>query len=253
VARTTRAFGLAGLAAVAVMAAAAGPSRAAFELITNGNFETGTFAGWTTHNLAGGSGDFFIDTPGTTTPFSGQPTQGNPMGGNFYAVSDQGGPGTHALIQSFVVPLGTTSLTLSFDMFVNDFDGGPIVGPQGLDHVGPANQHARVDILTAAATPFSTAAADVVSNHYLSVDPGADPNPYTSYSINLAGLTPGGTYQIRFAEVDNQLFLSQGVDNVSILAEAEAVPEPASAALLGLGAVGMIAGAIRRRRQPQAA
>lgn len=218
-------------------------AEAAIELITNGNFETGTFAPWTTADAAGGSGAWFIDVPGTTTPFSGQTTIGSAANGSFYAVTDQGGPGTHVLLQTFVVPVGVTSLTLSFDMFVNDYDAGPIINPAGLTHTAGPNQHGRVDILTAGAGAFSTAVADVVSNHYLGVDPGVDPHAFTSYTINLTGLA-AGTYQLRFGEVDNQLFLNMGVDNVSI--QAESVPEPGSLAIVTFGVMGL--GAIGYRR-----
>ena len=52
----------------------------------------------------------------------------------------------------------------------------------------------------------------------------------------------GGTFVLRFAEVDNQLFFNQGVDNVSI----EVVPAPASA-MLGLIGITLIA----RTRRPR--
>ena len=42
--------------------ALAGPT----ELLTNGDFELGGFAGWTVTDLLGGSGSFFQDTPGST-------------------------------------------------------------------------------------------------------------------------------------------------------------------------------------------
>lgn len=217
-------------------------------LLTNGDFETGTFAGWTVSNLAGGTGTISIDTPGTTTPISGQSTSaaGGAPHGNFYAVSDQTGPGTHALTQSFTVAAGST-VTLNFDMFVNDFDSGPIVDPAGLTHLAGPNQHVRVDILTAAASAFDTGAG-VVTNLFTGVDAGANPNPFTPYAFDITPFVGGGgTFQIRFAEVDNQLFLNMGVDNVSIDATRRGVPEPGTLALLGAGLAGL--GFVRRRRK----
>jgi hypothetical protein len=139
------------------------------QLITNGGFETGTFAGWTVTDLAPGSGTFSIAPNDGVSPSPisgvGGPLALNPSGGSFFAVADQTGPGTHALTQSFVVAPGS-SVALTFDMFMNDYSSiNPTVDPAGLDHtVGASNQHARIDILTAGAAPFSTAAADIVTS-----------------------------------------------------------------------------------------
>lgn len=108
--------------------------------------ETEAFTGWSVANEAGGSGNFFVDTPGTTTPLSGYGTVANPGGGSFYAVSDQTGWGTHVLYQSFTVPASFTALTLTFQMFVNDWDAGPIVNPAELTYTAGPNQHGRVDM-----------------------------------------------------------------------------------------------------------
>lgn len=222
---------------IAFLAAAAASlcsaSAATTELLTNGNFETGTFTGWTVAKLSGSSGSFDIDTPGTTTPSSGQLTApGLLQNGRFYAVTDQVGPGTHSLIQSFNVPAGVSSVTLAFEMFVNDTSRNLIVGSQGLNHNGRANQHARVDLLSSAAGDFDTGAG-VISNFYLGTDPLAT-NPFKSYSFNITGLVaPGGTYKIRFAEVDNQGIFNQGVDNVSVKATTGGrVPDTGSTVLL---------------------
>src|SRR5262249_38702021 len=47
------------------------------------------------------------------------------------------------------------------------------------------------------------------------IDTGANPNPWTSYSIDLGTLAPG-VYQIRFAETDNVNFFNLGIDNVQV-------------------------------------
>jgi len=213
------------------------------QLITNGTFENGSLSGWTVANQAGsfpGSGFFALS--GTTLPQSGLTTVGA-KSGTFYAVSDQAGPGTHTLIQSFVAPAAST-VVLSFDLFVNSY-GGNFVNPIGLDFTGAANEHARVDILTAGAAAFTTGVG-VLQNFYLGADSGANPHAYTSRSFDITSLVgAGGTFQLRFAEVDNQSNLNMGIDNVSIIANPTGVPEPFSLGLAALGLAGLV---VFRRR-----
>lgn len=121
---------------------------------------------------------------------------------------------------------------------------GPIIDPAGLDHTAVPNQRARVDILSAAAGPFDSGAG-VLTNYYLGVDGGPDPHAFTHYSFDITGIVgTGGTFQLRFAEVDNQLWFNQGVDNVSILAEP--IPAPGAILLAGIGAA--FVAHLRRRR-----
>lgn len=235
-------------AALAVSVMAGGAIAAPTQLISNGGFESG-FTSWAVTDLAGGSGTWFANS-GLTAPLSGSTTVGA-ASGTFYALTDQGGPGTHVLEQSFTVPLGSTSVIVAFDMFMNDQSGvGPIVNPIGLDHTAGPNQHARVDIMSLLAGAFSTSALDIVTTLVPpSIDLGANPHPYTSYSIDItAFVTPGTSYKLRFGEVDNRFFFNQGVDNVSILADVGQVPEPASLALAALGLIGAAAARRRQRR-----
>ncbi len=103
-----------------------------------------------------------------------------------------------------------------------------------------------MDLLTAGADPFSTAAADVVRNLYDGVDTTTANPTFTHYSVDLTGvLTPGQTYQLRFAVANNLFVLNQGIDNVSLTA----VPEPAAGLLLLSGSA-LLALADRRRRRP---
>jgi hypothetical protein len=231
------------MAAAASLAFIAAPASAA-QLLTNGNFETGSYAGWTALAAPSANGSIQLSTPGTGTPQNSFPTPANAAGGNFYSVTDQGGPGAYALLQTFTVAPGTTSLTLSFQQFVQT-NAAFAVGLPDLNFVGPANQHARVDILTASSGAFSTSSIDVVANFYLGIDGAIGSTPYTAYSFNISSLA-AGTYQLRFAQVDNQGNFNQGVDNVSIEAVSGAVPEPASWAMMivGFGIVGVSA---RRR------
>ena len=218
------------------------PSDAApVPLIVNGGFEAG-FVNWQVFDQAGGSGTVYLSAPGAATPLSAHPTAPNPLGQTTYAVTDQTGPGTHVLLQPFVVPANSTSENLSFQMFVNDWDGGATVGP--LDYTGGPVEYGRVDILKAAAGPFSTNPADIVDQLYIGADaPLGTPDPYLPYNFNLTPfLVPGQGYQLRFAETDNQGFFNLGVDNVSLTS----VPEPSSLALAALGAVALSFAAVRR-------
>jgi hypothetical protein len=219
--------------ALSMLAPGLNAKAAPVELISNGDFESGSLSSWTVYDQAGGSGSFFLDDASGSTPLSGEATVG-PASGNFYGVSDQTGPGAHALIQKFTLPsTGISQAILSWEMFVNDWSRqGPIVNPAGLDYTADPNQHGRVDLITAQAAdidPLNTGTG-VLANFYLSVDPHQTlPNSYIKYSVNiLPHVTSGGTYALRFAEVDNQSFLNLGVDNVSvqISGNTENVPGP---------------------------
>lgn len=221
----------------AIALAAASPASA--NLLVNGNFETGTYAGWTANVAGGSNGNLLIEAYDGVAPFSSLAYANNAAGGNYFSISDQGGPGAYSLTQSFTLA-ATTKVIISFDMFANNWSGVNINNGR-LANAG-ANQNAVVDLLSGAAGAFTTNPLDIVATLY---GPGSDPifgtNPWSSYTSTLT--LGAGTYQIRFAEADNQLFFQQGVDNVSVAA----VPEPASWLMLIAG-FGLTGAAMRRRR-----
>lgn len=220
--------------------AASFAASASANLIVNGDFETGTHAGWTTNVQAGSNGNLFVaPNNGGNAPLSNLPYQLNAAGGEFFSITDQNGGGAYSLTQSFTLAASTT-VTISFDHFANNQSGTNINNGRKYDE--GANQNATVDLLMGGADPFTTAAGDILAVFF---GPGSDnlagnPNPWTSYSFNVQ--LAAGTYTLRFAEADNQFFFQQGVDNVSVV---DAVPEPATWALMIIG-FGLAGAAIRR-------
>lgn len=245
------------LTALTLTAFSARPAGAQ-ELIQNGGFETGTLANWTTQDQAGSNGTFQAEsgtTLATSDPLGIRPTVG-PASGTYYAVTDEGGSGSHALLQAFTVTGSVSSVRLTFDMFVDNYAGGAAT-PATLDDTTPyPNQQARVDLLSGNAGAFDLGTG-VLANFYDGADLAADPlrdnpHPYTHYSFDLTPyVVSGGTYQLRFAAVNNQDTLYQGVDNVSIHETPAAVPEASTTVsfglLLALGLGGVVIAARRKK------
>jgi hypothetical protein len=230
------------LAVVAALSMAAYGAHASANLLTNGGFETGDYTGWSLNTQDGSGGALsIVANNGGTSPLSGFGYAANATGGNWFSITDQAGPGSYALTQSFTLAKATT-VTISFQTFANNQASTTLAN--GRDYSSSPNQNAEVDLLLGGADAFTNASADIVATLY---GPGADtagnPNPWSTFTSTLA--LAAGTYQLRFAETDNQFFFQQGVDNVSVTTSA--VPEPGSTMLMlaGLGAVATIA----RRRQ----
>jgi hypothetical protein len=230
-------------AAVAAMVLALAAPAAAAPLILNGSFESG-FTSWTRADQLGSEGTFALQS-GTVSPVNGMAVPA-PTGGTFAAMTDAQGPGTHVLYQDFLIPVGTTSGTLSFDVFVGN-RGDDFFRPNTLDFSTPAlNQQARVDILRVPSDPFSVAPADVLATVFQTLVGSALVTGYNPVTANLSALlaaNAGSTLRLRFAEVDNVSMFQFGVDRVSLDASAT-VPEPATLSLVGLG----LAGLFGRRR-----
>src|SRR5262245_17981382 len=114
-------------------------------LITNGDFEA-NLTGWTVTNEPGSfPGSNWFAPTGTLSPFSGFAAPAPPQGLRA-AMTDQGGLGSHVLMQSFVVPSGIASVQVSFMLFIANRAGG-FYTPNSIDFSVFPNQQARVDIL----------------------------------------------------------------------------------------------------------
>lgn len=206
-------------------------SAQATELLVNGNFETGDFTGWTATNQAGGDQNGWIVRPndGTSAPILAG-------GGNFFANTEQGGPGSHSLSQAFTATAGGLYI-LNFDARADDQSGQAPVG-EGLDYNTQPNQHLEVNIFGPANTLVFTGLFSSGWAHH-------------TFDVSNA-ITSSGLYSLSFGEVDNQLFFHEGLDNVSLDGTA-GVPEPTSWALMLTGFAGLGAMLRSRRRVALAA
>lgn len=225
------------------------------ELLVNGGFEAG-LAGWAAIAAPGSGGGLFAHGGGPG-PVSGNPMIG-PLSGSLYALTDMISAGAYSLSQGFVVlPGPILRAEFTFSLWNHNYSpGGTVIDPAGLTYTGGPNQHVRIDLLTGTATPFSTAASDVLATFYLDSDPyvPGDPfNPWVTYSYDIEGYFTGpGAYQVRFAEVDNMGFNHMGIDDVSVFIEVDpyppdVIPEPATVGLVATGLIGFAA-FVRRRR-----
>ena len=212
-------MGVTALLAASALAAGAQASN----LLTNGDFETGDLSSWTVTDQAGGSGSWYLTANGAGSPLNGFPSPTLGAGGSYNAQTDQGGPGSHSLSQSFNAVAGG-SFVLDFAAYANDQGGGPL--GTGLDFSGDPNQHVEV-LLN----------GNLLYTGIFSAD-------WASYTFDITSYVVTGSNTLTFGEVDNQLFLNVGVDNVSVTDGG--VPEPATWAMMiaGFG----LAGATLRRR-----
>ncbi len=240
------------LSAVVVLAAALSITSTA-QAVSNGGFEANggagfsDFTGWVTADEPGSSGSFFVQT-GTGTPLFGNLVP-NPPEGEFAAMTDSGGAGSHVLYQDFTVLSVTGTAGISFQVCINNL-ANDFFTPDSLDYTVDPNQQARVDLMLAGSDPFSVDPGDVLQILY-QTNSG---DPLTSgYNLVSADITSvlkshiGERLRLRFAEVDNQQTLNFGVDDVA-LNGASVVPEPTAAIELTAIVLAAGSGLLSRRR-----
>jgi hypothetical protein len=227
---------------VLLIAASGNASARAASIILNGGFESG-FTNWTTVDETGGTTAGWQIQTGTLSPIN-MVTVPAPPQGLHAAMTDSGGPGSHALLQSFVVA-PNSSATLTFDLFVAN--QAAFSTPASLDFNVIPNQQARIDILTGATTVANAFSLSSVADNVL--DPSANTVAYSQYSFDItSAVSKGGTFTLRFAEVDNQNIFNLGVDNVAIVTAPLATPEPTSQVQTAIAAYLLVAFAAARRR-----
>jgi hypothetical protein len=211
--RAPRGFGASPGLSASMLEALAPSSR-----VVNGSFEinggvgSNMFAGWTVVDFPEGSGSWFVQTD-AASPLNGF-IAFTPPGGQFAAMTDQSGPGTHILYQDVRVPPGRSTLSFKVSLFNQ---AGAYFAPNTFSSERVANQQFRMDIMARLARVDGLGAG--VLRRVFRTEPG-DP-PLQGYRTIRTSLTPfaGRTVRLRFAAVDNQGFFQVGIDQVRIIIE----------------------------------
>lgn len=203
-----RVRGFAAVAAVFAMALlTVGAAGASANTVVNGDFETGDFDGWTV-----------VDQP--------QPPEGSwfvyslgegpippPPQGDFAAITQQGGPGTHILYQDVPIEAGQPylSMTAYYD------SDGPITvpDPDTLEAGAPGagNQQYRIEVMDPSAPLESVASADILATVFRTLDGDSSFMGPTKVGVDLSAFV-GQTVRLRLAEVDDLGEFNAGVDSV---------------------------------------
>jgi hypothetical protein len=212
----------------------------ASDLFTNSTFETGNLSGWS-----------LITSPSTGTPTDNDafaandtdqdqdngelPTAG-PFQGSWYSLSDTSGnrsPESAGLYQTVTIPIGTTSVILSAEIFVNDWceflSGGALTS---------CGSGGEIGIWATGANPDTATPLHVLYTADTTTGTSGTPNPYVAVNDNItADVTPGTSYVIGVVESDTEGVINVGIDNFAVTASSGIAPEPAMLlpTLAGLG------------------
>ena len=183
--------------------------------LANGDFETGSLAGWTGLNAGANSG--FIVYSGTPSEPAG--IVAAPPQGTYAVVTVQTSPGRAILYQDVTLPAAGT-ITLSLDVYYQA--AASIATPPTLAYTGAANEQFRVDVLDTAAPVDSLAGADILADVFATHVGDPQTLAPTPVSVDLSAFA-GQTVRLRLAEVDNQSNFQASVDDISITSIGETV------------------------------
>lgn len=206
------------LIALAAMALAS-PAAAPAAQVVNGNFESGTLAGWEVRRLTGVGNWFAYE--GTDAPIEKQrPDQLQaPPQGRFAAIADQVNPDTLLLFQDLQLEPGS-SYDLSLLAFYDSLAALAIPSPDTLavqeEAIGPQpNQQFRIDLVRPEAPVDSIAPGDVLQTLFRTKAGASRTMGPTRLSADLAPFA-GQTVRLRIAVAATEEVLYAGVDAVSL-------------------------------------
>jgi hypothetical protein len=216
------------------------PAAARAATVANPGFELGTLSGWTVSDTYA-TGTWFAYS-GTDSPWElahpFTPVEPGekvalrqvppPPEGQFAALSDQEGPGTHILYQDLALEAGATH-TLAMTVYYRSLGPIAVPAPDSLDSGPPdtpsaeiiPNQQYRVEVIRPAAPIDTVNPADILATVFRT-NPG-DPNEHGPLRVTAdLSAFAGQTVRLRLAEVDNTGQLNAGVD--SVVVDSRALP-----------------------------
>jgi hypothetical protein len=247
-------------AATAAVVFVAPASATPTQYLTNGNFETGTLTGWTTSlgTPAGYTQTLCCDSRSTTGSIVSANGALSRIGGSYSLYGDFDGglvktstgaaqyntPTDIYLSQTFLKAgeLANALLSFSFQVGYGQSSASYINNPNYGGHVDPRMLY----VTLSSAGQSNTVYTYQVPDSSLGIHPLQNVNVDVTAFLNSL---PDGNVTLTIDRRSPQYFTGGGyfvADNFSLTAQ-QAVPEPASLALLGLGFAGMAA--LRRKRK----
>ena len=215
------------LAAVAVLAFGAVAYAASGSQIPNGDFEKGSFSGWSKKSTGGGEWSIYtakqrkLPGPPDSKSFAPKPF------GKYASVLKQENPSTNYLTHVVSVPNGATNLTVKLFWINNGSPPGPNSSAQASDATGywrfpgqwdisgPRIQYFMLDLVKASASGFTTKNSDILGTLF-KPKKGSTParsGGWITESINVSRFQ-GGKIKLRLVEADNSGTLNVGLDEL---------------------------------------
>jgi hypothetical protein len=211
------------IASVVVLGAMLVPNGAGAATVVNGDFESGTLAGWNLHRVTGaGSWFAYKDTDAPIgrkrKPQPADPVQAPPEGA-YAAITDEANPDTLILYQDIALEAGF-SHRLSLLAYYDSYD--PIAAPTpdtlSVDDAvlgKQKNQQYRIDVISPTAPLESLDPADILRTLLVTKPGDAQEMGPTRLSANLSAFA-GKTVRLRIANAVHEEVFNAGVDAVSL-------------------------------------
>lgn len=212
------------LALIVACVALAAPAGAGAATVVNGNFETGTLAGWQQYNQTG-AGEWF------TYEKEGAEEEGffPPPSGTFAAADDQKNFDLDILYQDITLEPGFThQLTMTF--YYRSEKPIFVPSPEALALDGSDNQHVRVDVMLPTAPIDSVSPSAILTTLFANKNGDPEVVPPTHLTADLSAFA-GQTVRLRVANSVTEGVFNTGLDDVSITSNPLPLPPPPNNAI----------------------